>query len=469
MSVSLDDYLDPKNCPGQRPSWNIFAPSTRKLHEDVDAAAKRRGIPYLHPEDPTLQLDMLGSRHMADWQEKKAEWVFAGERCWSDLHQFYARYGVETARPLIQELRKLENASGCILTDCGMQSIALTLDVLAAPGGHAVLMRGVYNKTRRYLEWIGNRLKFEVTIVDDGDEDGAIEALRPETFVLLAETYTNPLMHAFNPESLGQRVKAARESTCRRLRFVVDNTIATPWGVRQPLLDYDGVDIIAASGTKALAGQDRDLWGYVASNSIDFLNEVMALQAMRGGALDWRRARAILQGLGTARTNFEIRCDHASRLASFLAAHPKVESVYHPSLESHSDRETIEKHYALPGSLLAFKVAGADEDRSRRFADVLATCRVLRYAGSFDGLVTKLNHHRTVSEYFTPEEELEKAAIDRVIRIGVGLEDTDDVIACINWALWHWEAVTPEEILEWQKGRERDLSIAEDRQSGGAE
>jgi cystathionine beta-lyase/cystathionine gamma-synthase len=464
MSEAFDTYLDPQNCPSVRPPWLAFDPATRELHEQIDASARRQGMPYLHPEDPTLQLDMFGSRHMTDWQEKKAEWVFAGERCWSDLHQFYARYGVETSRPLMAALQKLENAEGVILTDCGMQALALTIDALAFPGGHAILMRGVYNKTRRYLEWLGNRLKFEVTIVEDGDEEGATSAIRPESFVLLAETYTNPLMRALNPESLGARVVDARGKGSPRLRFVVDNTIASPWSVQRPLLDYEGVDIIAASGTKALGGQDRDLWGYVASNHIDFLNEVMDLQAMRGGALDWRRSRAILGGLDHARENFEKRCNSATDVAAFLESHPRVESVYHPSLESHPDRDNVVRYYCRPGSLLAFKLRQADEDTSRHFADVLATCGVLRYAGSFDGLTTKVNHHRTVSEYFTPDEELVKAGIERVIRLGIGVETTRDIIACLNWALCHYQDVTEEEILDWQAGREQSLGLDGDRQ-----
>ena len=464
MSEARKPYLDPQSCPSSRPAWSAFDPATRELHERINAAARRRGMPYLHPEDPTLQLDMLGSRLMTDWQEKKAEWVFAGERCWSDLHQFYARYGVETSRPLIASLRDLEHAGGVILTDCGMQALALTIDALAFPGGHAVLMRGVYNKTRRYLEWLGNRMNFEVTIVEDGDEGGAVAAIRPESFILLAETYTNPLMRALNPESLGSHVVTARKNGASRLRFVVDNTIATPWSVKRPLLDYEGIDVIAASGTKALGGQDRDLWGYVASNSVDFLNEIMDLQAMRGGALDWRRSSAILEGLDQAFGNFETRCANAAEVASFLEGHPRVERVYHPSLASHPDHDNVVKYYNRPGSLLAFKLAGADEAQSRHFADVLATCGVLRYAGSFDGLTTKVNHHRTVSEYFTPEEELEKAGIERVIRLGVGVETASDIIACLNWALWHHESVTDEAILEWQAAREEELGVKSDRQ-----
>ena len=133
--------------------------------------------------------------------------------------------------------------------------------------------------------------------------------------------------------------------------------------------------------------------------------------------------------------------------------------MFHPSLAGHPDRDVIERHYRLPGALLSFRVAGATEDGTRHFCDVLATCGIARYALSFDGLATKLNHHCTVSEYFTPPEELERCGFDRLVRLGVGLEATQDLIACLNWALCHWRAVTPEAVLRWQEERESDLGI----------
>ena len=461
---SIDDYQDPQNCPQPRPGLDLFSSETQELHQSIDSAARRHGTPYLHPQDPTLQLDMLGSRHMVDWQERKAESVLAGEECWSELHQFYARYGVETNRKLVARVRALENAAGVILTDCGMQAVALTFDVLAANiGGHAILVRGVYNKTRRYLEWLGNRLTIEISIVNDGDYEGMEKAMRSDTFLIFAETYTNPLMRALDPVRMGKLVVESRKKIAPKLRLILDNTIATPWGLQKPLLDFEGMDFIVASGTKALGGQDCDLWGYIASNRVDFLNEIMDLQAMRGGALDWRRGQAILEGLGVAEDRFKKRTRSAIEVARFLASHPRIESVYHPSLPDHPDRKIIDSFYAQNGSLLSFKIAGADEEKSRVFADVLATCIVLRYAGSFDGLATKINHHRTVSEYFTPEEELKKANIDRILRVGVGLESPKDIIACLNWALWHFEKIPEKDVLSWQKKREKDLGIRGER------
>ncbi|MCX5743572.1 MAG: PLP-dependent transferase, partial [Proteobacteria bacterium] len=127
----------------------------------------------------------------------------------------------------------------------------------------------------------------------------------------------------------------------------------------------------------------------------------------------------------------------AARVAAFLAARPRVERVFHPSLPDHPDAAAIRAGYLRHGSLLSLRVREVDELGHRALADAIASCGVIRYALSFDGLATKVNHHRTVSEYFTPAETVARNGLDRLIRIGIGIEDGGDLIACLNWALHH--------------------------------
>ena len=458
LRMPLEEYLNPESCPAERPRLEDMHASTANLHEGIDKAIRSGGIPYLHPEGKTLQLDLLGSPNMVAWQEGKIAAMFEDE-CWSELPQVYARYGTETTARLLGEVRKLENARSAVLTDCGMQACALLFDVLVESGSHAIIMRQSYNKTRVYLQKLCERVGAKFTLMDDGDYESLEAAISENTCLVFAETYTNPLMRALDPVRMGNLVSEKRKAGCSRLRLVVDNTIAAPWGPAKPLLDTEGVDFVVASGTKALGGQDRDLWGYVASNNIEALNQVMDLQAMRGGILDWRRAEALLEKLPEAEAAYESRCAGATRVAEMLAAHPRVSEVFHPSLKDHVDGEIISSHYKLPGSLLSFRVEGANEEQTKHFCDVLASCVILRYALSFDGIATKLNHHATVSEYFTPPEELSRLGIDRLVRIGVGLEDADDLIACLNWALWHHEQVSEEDLEGWRESRSSDLGI----------
>src|SRR5690606_23835635 len=115
----------------------------------------------------------------------------------------------------------------------------------------------------------------------------------------------------------------------------------------------------------------------------------------------------------------------------FLQSHPAVGEVFHPSLPTHPDHRSFTRHYEQPGSLVAFRLAEAGEEEARHFCDVLATTEVVRYALSFDGWVTKVNHHKTVSEFHTPDGVLRKQGIDRVVRLALGLEAPEDIIACL--------------------------------------
>ena len=452
---ALAAWLDPRGCPADRPPLAAMSAGTRALHDGLDAHARRTGLPYLHPDEPTVQLDLLGSAQTIAWQEGKAAFLFASEGCWSELPHLYARYGTTATARLIAALKTLEQAGAVLTCDSGMQATALVFDVLMAPGSHAVLMRQVYNKTRSYLQWLAERVGGAITVVDDGDDTALAAAIRPETRFVFAETFTNPLVRAQDVTRLVATVRAGR-AVAPDLRLIVDSTIATPWAFRAPLLTQ-GVDIVLASGTKALSGSDRDLWGYVATNDTPTANAVMDLLAMRGGILDWRRADAIVAGLDQVEAAHARRSATASRVAAFLAAHPMVSDVFHPSLPSHPDAAAIAAQYVRHGSLLSFRVAGADEDRARHIADVLATCVVVRYALSFDGLATKVNHHQTVSEYFTPKDQLRRNGFDRLIRLAMGSEDADDVIAALNWTLHHADHVTTADVATWQAERSADL------------
>ena len=456
--TDLAAWLDPAGCPAERPPLGAMSPDTQSLHAGLDAHAHRAGLPYLHPEEPTVQLDLFGSSRVIEWQEGKAAYLFAGQGCWSELSHLYARYGTTATAALLSRIKDLEGARAVLLCDSGMQATALAFDVLMTSGSHAVLMRQVYNKTRSYLTWLAGRIGGAVTIVDDGDYEAIAGAIRPDTRFVFAETFTNPLVRAQDLDRLRQLVVNAREAG-HRPRLVIDSTIATPWAFRSPLLEQ-GVDVVIGSGTKALGGTDRDLWGYIATNDISFANGVMDLMAMRGGILDWRRSTALLDEFERANRRHQQRSTTAARVAAFLATHPRVSEVFHPSLPTHPDASAIARQYIRHGSLLSFRVAGADEARTRHIADVLATTTIVRYALSFDGLTTKVNHHKTVSEYFTPEPELRRSGFDRLIRLAIGLEDADDLIAALNWALHHADEITPAQIEEWQKKRRESLGVS---------
>jgi O-succinylhomoserine sulfhydrylase len=422
--VSIADWLDPARVPAERPPLSAMGAATRELHEAINA-----NRPYLHPERRTIQRDLGDSSTGVAWQEAKAGLTLTGDGAWSELPHLYARYGTPGTSELIAALRALEHAKCGFVTDCGMQAVALVADVHIHHGTHAIAMRQVYNKTRTFFEATAKRVGATITLVDDGDLTALAAALRPETRLVFGETFTNPLGRAQDIPALVELVHRVPNA-----RLVIDSTIATPWGIKTPLLDQ-GVDVVTGSMTKALGGQDAALGGYIATNDAELGNQIMDLIAMRGGILDDDRARRVLSHLPTAERLHARRCETAATVGAFLAAHPRIERVFHPSRPDHPDAAIIARDYCRTGSLLAFRVKDIDEAGHRRVADVLASCGVLRYALSFDGLVTKINHHRSVSEYFTPPETVARLGIDRLVRLGIGIEDADDLIACLNWTL----------------------------------
>ena len=443
-------YLDPASCPAERPPFAQMAAATRELHEALDARARADGVAWLHPERRTIQRDLLGSPNVVAWQEAKAAFLIAGDGAWSELPHLYARYGTPGTAQLIAALRDIEGAGCAVVTDCGMQATALVADALLGPGAHAVILRQIYNKAKTYFEWAAKRVGASLTFVDDGDLTAVAAAIRPTTRFVFAETFTNPLMRA-------QDI-AALKAACGDVHLVVDGTIATPWAFRTPLL-AQGASVVVGSLTKALGGQDTALGGYVATNDTELGNQLMDLLAMRGGILDDERAARIAANLPAAIDTHARRCASASHIAAFLAAHPAVERVFHPSLPDHPDASTIERDYVRHGSIVSFRVRGADELRHRHIADVLVSCTVPRYALSFDGLATKVNHHKTVSEYFTPADQVAKLGIDRLIRLGIGLEDADDLVACLNWTLHNADRVTAAELDAWRAARATSLGL----------
>ena len=400
-----------------------MADETRALHAALDANA-----PWLHPTERTIQRDLHGSAEVVAWQEAKLAFMINGEGAWSELPHLYARYGTPGTARLITALRELERASVGLVTDSGMQAFALVVDALLGAGDHAVILRQVYNKTRTFLELSAKRIGATVTVVDDGDPAAVAAAVTPRTKLVFCETFTNPLVRAQDIPALAR--------AAGRAKLVVDSTIATPWAFRTPLLDQ-GAAVVIGSLTKALGGRDLALGGYIATRDADLGNALMDLVAMRGGILDDARALAVVDHLAQASHDHARRCATAAALAAFLARHPKVERVCHPSLPDHPDAAVIARDYVRTGSLLSFRARGLDEAGHRRLGDAIASTHVLRYALSFDGLATKLNHHKTVSEYFTPPEVVAHNGIDRLIRIGVGIEAADDLISCVNWALHH--------------------------------
>ena len=411
------------------PSLDEASPHTQRLHKGINRYAQQCGYPYLNPESPTVQIDLFHGDRVADWQNAKASAAMLGTTSSSTLEPIYARYATHETNKLINSICRIENSAAALVTDSGMQACALIMDALIRPGSHILMSEQVYAKTKSFLEWTAARMNVEFNYVNHLTPDVLRRDVLPNTTLVLGETFSNPLMRALDLEGLSNTVVALRESYAPGLRLVIDHTISTPYGSNSPMLNYPGIDAVLTAGTKAMGGHDQDIWGYVASNRIGLINTLADLQSMRGGVLSWRSAKSINDHLGSTEALFKQRCASASEVVEFLEKHPEIGEVFfHPSSHRHVDAEIAQSQYKLHGSLLSFRLKNADDEHQvGHFCNVLAATTLFRYALSFDGLVSKVNHHTTVSEFFTPPGKLRSLNIDRLVRLAIGTEESQDL------------------------------------------
>lgn len=449
------------------PSLEQATEDTRALHLSVDAFARKSQAPYLHPESPTVQVDLLHGDRIADWQNEKASAAMLGTISAATLHPIYARYATFDTNRLIQSVIETESCNAAIVTDSGMQACALVMDALIRPGSHVIMSEQVYAKTKSFLEWTAARMDVEFNYVNHLTPEVLKREVKPNTTLVLAETFSNPLMRALDLQKLSDEVVSLRDSLSPGLRFVIDHTIASPYGPKVPFLSYPGIDAVLTAGTKAMAGNDQDIWGYVASNRIGLINLLADLQSMRGGVLGWRSARALQSHFAQTKSLFEKRCQSALKVVKYLESHPEVAEVFHPSSGTHPDHRIAQSQYKNLGSLLSFRLKSASSESDvAHFCNVLAMTVVFRYALSFDGLVSKVNHHTTVSEFFTPPGKLRNLNIDRLVRLAIGTEAAEDLIKALDWALANAKAIPVEEVEAWATNRAKQLYSKESDSKG---
>ncbi len=306
----------------------------------------------------------------------------------------------------------------------GMAAISTVLMTLTAAGAHVVVPREVYGGTYGLLTTVLSRFGVTATFVDGTDLDAVRAAVRPETTVLWGETLANPTMSVTDLPGLSS---IAREAG---IPFVVDSTFASP-AVCRPL--EHGVDLVVHSATKYIGGHS-DATGGVVVGSPELLARVRHDRIDLGGVLSPDEAFLLHRGLATLPLRVERHCSNALAVATALQDHPAVEQVCYPGLATHRD-------HALAGKLFDAGRYGAVvtvTPRGGREAG-MALCDALRLvsiATSLGGTHSKAGHIATTSHRQLDDAALAAAGIGPAsVRISVGLEDADDVVADLVQAL----------------------------------
>ncbi|MGI5215401.1 trans-sulfuration enzyme family protein [Plantactinospora sp. CA-290183] len=335
----------------------------------------------------------------------------------------YSRFGNPTVRAFEQALADLEGGVAALATSSGMGAINLLLHGLLRTGDHLVAQTSLYGGTYAVLRDLAARYGIETTYVSGHDADEVRAAIRPRTRLLYLETISNPTGHVSDLPALAAVARAAGVPT------VVDNTFASPVHCR-PI--SHGVDIVLHSTTKYLGGHS-DVTGGVLVFADEARHRELWEHAVEFGAVaDPFAAWLAIRGLHTLPLRMRRHEENAATVANWLAAHPAVSAVHWTGLADHPSHAIAGKFLSGYGAAFCFDLAGgfdAGVALSRRV-------RLIRLAPSLGGTSTLILHPASTSHRQLAEHELRAAGIGAgMIRIAVGIEHPDDLLADLDQAL----------------------------------
>ncbi len=334
----------------------------------------------------------------------------------------YGRYGNPTVRAAEAKLAALDGAEDALLLSSGMAAITTSLFILLSQGDHFVMTEDCYRRTRGFCNTFLTRFGISCTTVAPGDYDAIEAAIRPETKLIFSESPTNPFLRCVDYARLVDIAKR------HGLRTIIDTTFATPCNVRP--LEY-GIDLAIHSVTKYLAGHNDLLAGCV-TGSFGITTALRQSQGILGAVVDPHCAYLILRGLKTLGLRMRQHNESAMRIARYLEDHPRIRRVWYPGLESHPDHEVARRTMAGFGGVISFEVE-ADGPTTSRFIDA---CSISRIGPSLGGVESLIEQPAIVS-YFDQDPEYRRSLgiTDELVRLSVGIEDTDDLIADFGQAL----------------------------------
>jgi cystathionine gamma-synthase len=333
----------------------------------------------------------------------------------------YGRYGNPTQQETERKLAAIEGAERAILFSTGMSAVILTLMAYMKQDGHIIFTSDCYRQTRDFATNLLGKFGIATSLVEPTAP--AIEAaIRPNTNIIFTESPTNPYLRVLDIPAIA---KVARR---HKVLTMIDATLATPFNIR-PL--EMGVDIVIHSATKYLGGHN-DLLAGVTLGGHKQLEELNKLQRMIGSIAGPFTCFLLERGLKT----FGLRMEHHNRagleVARFLEAHPKVGKVWYPGLKSHPDHRIAMAQMRGFGSVISFLVKG-DDRATRRFIDSLELFLITPSLGGSESLVTQM---ATMSFFDYPPEQREAIGmVDNLVRLALGLEDVEDLIADLKQAL----------------------------------
>jgi len=333
----------------------------------------------------------------------------------------YARTQNPTRAALEENLAVLEKGAGARAFASGMAAITAVSTFVKA-GEHVVCSNLTYGGTYRYFTKIQARYGVEFSFVDTADDGVVRSAMRPNTKLLFLETPTNPMMTLCDIALLSG---IAHE---RGALVVVDNTFASPY-LQRPL--ELGADFAVHSTTKFLNGHSDSVGGVAVAKHPEHVEWLGFVQNGSGAILSPFDSWLVLRGIKTLVVRMDRHETNAREIARFLSEHPKVQRTYYPGLPEHPQHELARRQMSGFGAMISFDVGSFEAAKA-----LLARVRVCSLGESLGGVETLISHPATMTHGSIPEEEREKLGITMgLVRISVGIEDVEDLVADLDNAL----------------------------------
>jgi cystathionine beta-lyase/cystathionine gamma-synthase len=333
----------------------------------------------------------------------------------------YARVSNPTRDRLEENLTSLEGGIGAKVFASGMAAIN-AIATMFQSGDHIVCGHNLYGGTPRLFNQVLATFGMEFSYVDTADVRNVERAIRKNTRMVFVETPTNPLMALSDLRAIGKVCRA------RKVDLVVDNTFMSPY-FQQPIAL--GADMVVHSTTKFLNGHSDGLGGVVVCSRKDQVEKLAFLQKAAGAILSPFECWLILRGVKTLAVRMEQHDRNGRAVAGFLANHKKVRAVFYPGLLDHSQHELAKTQMSGFGSMITFET-GSLKNANK----MLRKVRVCSLAESLGGVETLISHPATMTHAAVGPEGRKKIGItDGMVRISVGIEDVDDIVADLDQAL----------------------------------
>ena len=388
-------------------------------------------------DDIEYQLDTLAIRtgHTRSFEGEHAEPIFltssfvyesaaeaAAKFSGQEPGNIYSRFTNPTVAMFEKRLAAMEGAERAVATSSGMAAIMAVAMSFLKSGDHVICSRAVFGSTVSLFEKYVAKFGVTISFVDLTDLNAWKAAIKPETKLLFVESPSNPLSEIADVRALAD---LAHEHDAL---LAIDNTFCTPV-LQQPI--KLGADLVVYSATKYLDGQGRALGGAVVGND-KLLEEVFGYVRTAGPSMSPFNAWVCLKGLETLKLRIMAQSQSAQKLAEYLNAHPKVDKVYYAGLPSHVGHELAAKQQNGFGGIVSFEAKGGREGAWK----VIDNTKFISITGNLGDVKSTITHPATTTHGKLSPEAKEAAGIrEGLIRVSVGLEDIDDIIADISRGL----------------------------------